>query len=512
MQKVLAEQAQIVDASKPDPVDSTLIEQHRPSTSLLLTFAAPWIGLVRPSKAGELLANSSWLSFGIVLLLHITMTICLALLVIAWHDSVQVAFEPRSGNQIPTLLALNQNLASVHLEKPVYPVLKERPIFEVLRSKHDPNEFDPIDVVVLVVFVVSIGLTLFLAWLRLADHHEGGSAWRSYFRCWKCLFALTGFVWLVEALIWVPITLLDHLNARMTVGEIPVIPWLRSLAQSFWNTPFSVAVNMVAVLWVFFASGRAVRGGRKPISPTQFAPMCEGCGYDLSHQGRDTRCPECGRDVHTSLTPGLARNPHEWETKRLTAILFLKTSYEVLTSMVSRYSSMEVRNAETQAERFRGIHYFLISLGAALWGFVCIMVSLVSKRSQEEAFLEAAMGALLVFLLASIIPWILQRVLAAFAYTWWLIRKSLPDPRWSRKVLAYETVYFWLFCCFNGTLVTSFIIFGAWITESVGEEFSRALVGEPPETFLMFGGNAILCVLWLYRYYLAMKAIRWANF
>ncbi len=504
---MLAEQAQIVDASQPTAVDSTSIEQRRPRTSLLLTFAAPWIGLVRPSKAGALLANSSGWSFGVVLHVHVTMTICLVLLVLAWHDSVRVSFTGTGEGQA----------YSIRDAKTVYAALEERPIFEVLRSMHDPNEFDPIDVVVLLVLVISIGLTLFLAWLRLADHHEGGSAWRSYFRGWKCLFALIGFVWLVEALIWVPITMLDHLNARMTVGEVPIIPWLRSLAQSFWNTPFSVAVNMVAVLWVFFASGRAVRGGRKPISPTQFAPMCEGCGYDLSHQGRDTRCPECGRDVHISLTAGLVRRPTTWEFQGPTTQTFLKTSYEVLTSMVSRYSSMEVRSAETQAEHFRGIHYFLISLGAALWGFTCMFVSLRTRppaiqRSQEEDFVEAALGALLVFLLASIIPWIVQRVLAALAYTWWLIRKSLPDPRWSRKVLAYETVYLWLFCCFNGTLVTSFIIFGAWITESFGEEFSRALVGEPPETLLMFIGNAILCVLWLYRYYLAMKAIRWANF
>ncbi len=41
------------------------------------------------------------------------------------------------------------------------------------------------------------------------------------------------------------------------------------------------------------------------------APLCEECGYNLSHHDPSARCPECGRAVERSLSEGL-RSPIYW--------------------------------------------------------------------------------------------------------------------------------------------------------------------------------------------------------
>jgi hypothetical protein len=107
--------------------------------------------------------------------------------------------------------------------------------------------------------------------------------------------------------------------------------------------------------------------------------------------------------------------------------------------------------------------------------------------------------------------WLGHRTIAAAVITWWLLREYLPDHAWAAKVMAYESAFLWTFCCFWGVLVSSFILWQNWITRLIGLGFERALRA-PTEIAVLLLGTAGLGVLWLWRYRIAGRAIRWSNF
>ncbi|MEE8169648.1 MAG: hypothetical protein V3T70_03790, partial [Phycisphaerae bacterium] len=97
------------------------------------------------------------------------------------------------------------------------------------------------------------------------------------------------------------------------------------------------------------------------------------------------------------------------------------------------------------------------------------------------------------------------------ASTVWAVRRTLPDFRWSRKVIEYETAYLWLFCAYNGTLITSFFkLDDLW--SIVDRSLFRGIFIMDVRPGLIIYGNAALILLWLWRYRIITRAIRWSNF
>ena len=99
----------------------------------------------------------------------------------------------------------------------------------------------------------------------------------------------------------------------------------------------------------------------------------------------------------------------------------------------------------------------------------------------------------------------------AIAATAWIWSGTLRDFRPARKVLAYETTYLWVFCLYNGLLITSFIRDSGWMSGAFSG-FIYRLVGLPPEVVAFTFGNGALCLVWLWRFRTAIRAVRWANF
>jgi hypothetical protein len=104
--------------------------------------------------------------------------------------------------------------------------------------------------------------------------------------------------------------------------------------------------------------------------------------------------------------------------------------------------------------------------------------------------------------------WFGHRGLAALVASYWLVRGELPDFRWASKVLAYESTFLWAFCAFWSAIFTSFSFWNDWI--------SRLLTGRSRaglfEILALFGGTVVLAGVWLWRYRIAYRAIRWSNF
>ena len=68
-----------------------------------------------------------------------------------------------------------------------------------------------------------------------------------------------------------------------------------------------------ASIWAWWMLLRAVTA-RPGITQPRLDPMCEYCGYNLSHTPVESRCPECGQPAVQSI--GHPRPPTSWEQRR----------------------------------------------------------------------------------------------------------------------------------------------------------------------------------------------------
>ncbi|MBN1513949.1 MAG: hypothetical protein JXB13_18170 [Phycisphaerae bacterium] len=83
-------------------------------------------------------------------------------------------------------------------------------------------------------------------------------------------------------------------------------PWCVRHAQTLIGTAFALALSWA--IWTWLRGASAERG----LPPCDHPPLCEGCGYNLTHAPADGRCSECGRAVEESLGPNVRRGS-PWE-------------------------------------------------------------------------------------------------------------------------------------------------------------------------------------------------------
>ena len=93
--------------------------------------------------------------------------------------------------------------------------------------------------------------------------------------------------------------------------------WDDAWARAPWYAAHSDDVNgcfiLAAVVWVLWALLRSV-GAPRPVVPVARPPLCEACGYNLTHAPPEGRCPECGEPVTASLGPDARRGP-PWQRR-----------------------------------------------------------------------------------------------------------------------------------------------------------------------------------------------------
>jgi len=95
--------------------------------------------------------------------------------------------------------------------------------------------------------------------------------------------------------------------------------WDYSLAESLllraeYHFPLSVPLVVAAIGWFFWALYRGICAPR-PSATLVRDPLCGSCGYNLTGQPPDSRCPECGTFVADSLHADPARSP-AWIRRR----------------------------------------------------------------------------------------------------------------------------------------------------------------------------------------------------
>ncbi len=77
------------------------------------------------------------------------------------------------------------------------------------------------------------------------------------------------------------------------------MPWYLRHAQTLIGMAFALALAWS--IWTWLRGAAADRG----LPPRDHPPLCEWCGYNLTHAPADGRCSECGRPVEESLGPGV---------------------------------------------------------------------------------------------------------------------------------------------------------------------------------------------------------------
>ncbi|HEY3243243.1 MAG TPA: hypothetical protein VGM03_07820 [Phycisphaerae bacterium] len=184
---------------------------------------------------------------------------------------------------------------------------------------------------------------------------------------------------------------------------------------------------------------------------------------------------------------------------------WLRTSWQLIRRPASFYGALALRSNDDAARAFANWHYVVLGSSASL----CALGNLLpeSRYLHYQIVPIAAMFGIIVPLLG----WLTHRTLAAIAGTVWIARRDLPDFAWVTKVIAYETAFVWVPGLYLGALLTSLNAFGSWISWLLRVLFPNApvRVGEPTVVLL---GLAVIAIIWLLRYRLVLRRIRWSNY
>ncbi len=367
---------------------------------------------------------------------------------------------------------------------------------EVWRKWHAWSWFGPAETMLVCVLFLTPLAGAVAAWLLLPNVHQAGSGWRSYRRSCRAVGAGAGLLVILAVVIGFPIAAVSNwVDVGGNPGPELGIPFV----------VFCAACGCALVYWLNLAT-RAVRGPETALP--ELPPRCEGCGYDLTHQGAEGRCTECGLSLAESLTPvRRSGNPWQYEQHPLT---WATTTVSIIFRPSDFYRRLRVRASAEAADRFARWQYAAIGIYAGCACALAIFLLTLRFSSSPPGFV-CFFPCVFVFLVP-LICWFVHRFVGAAAASWFIVSNALPDPRCARQVMDYESAYLWSFCTYSSTLLFSFVMFEQWMSEFAESLGVYSIGGMPIEPAAVFFGNIVLGLLWFRRYHIACINIRWSNF
>lgn len=363
-------------------------------------------------------------------------------------------------------------------------------------SLHDAHIKFKATVLFCIVPVVTTGLAVFMTWFLLPIGYVYGTAWDAFLRAFRTVLSGAGFL----TLLCNAGAMLQHVLQRFLGPEIESVPigWL-----AFW---FLSMCSLAALLrWV----GVGLRSLHPFIAQEPVSLVCEGCGYDLTHQSPTGRCTECGLEIAESLEPGRKRDLNLW-SRASGWKCWIAQSLRIIFSPKVTYRHLRLRGNDGDLPGFVRRHYLCLFVGAWVWATCCVVISEKAFEWNELAMVGTVTGGAAFF--AALAGCFIHRSTGATVATWWFARGMFRVPAVAEKIICCEAAFLWVFCLFNGTMITSFLFFDDWITRVLGWRFWNVLFGAPSEGIVMPLGNAALILWWLARMHRAFHAARWANF
>jgi hypothetical protein len=468
--------------------------RHRPRCWQVLL--SPWLELTRPRVAAACLTAATPRAFWTSFAAHAIVLAGLVVVLTLWSSTVRLSWPAPATVRTGAPAGIRPGMPA--------PDLDQRTFAEVWRDWHRDTLIGVAELTFMLMLLLAGAGVAFLAWLSLPRVHRTGSVLRSYDRSFRAVAACAALVVILTAGFGWAIVATEHWSAYELTGTRPTPTLFID-----WDVFLVVAIPAAACFLLWWV-GRAVQAVQAAEPKPEIPPRCEGCGYDLTHQPADARCPECGLSVAASLR--LKRRPGSaWEGWG-SAASWVTTYWRVLLRPRAFYSELKLRPHVRAAASFAVWNYVLLGVGGAAW--VCVvgwLLYVIEEWLYGPDLEEVLAYAGVMLFWTPLCCWLGHRTIAALVVTWWLLRDYLPDYAWAAKVMAYESAFLWAFCCYWGVLASSFIFGKDWITRLIGPGVLRAF-GVRGEIGALLLGTAGLSVLWLWRYHIAGRAIRWSNF
>jgi hypothetical protein len=474
--------------------------------SLGFTLIAPVVLLGAPSRLGRVLRDAGTAAIVLLgLLLPTIFASCLMALKV-WSQTVRLEW---TGVLVPPT-TLPATAPAPVLPTPQFEV-RRRTMAQVWSDAHGGRMVSEFEIVGVAAFLGALGALAAYAWLQLPRAHGCGSVLRTYGRCVRGALALGLPVTLIALFYgWVIINH-NHRNLVMNVPGYPATAFVLLVVDSELTPAIAGLVIIVVLTW----AGRVIRAAATDDSVLELPDRCEGCGYDLTMQPLEGRCPECARPIASSIGATAARQGVGWEARRSPAGFFAAVR-SVILRPTEFYRRLRVRTNCNAAERFALLAYALAGAGAVIWLFTIHAIEFgleytidrVSRMRDDVVGLFA--GALTI---GPLVLYAGHRLGAAVVTTWWLLRGFVPDTRWTWKVICYEAAWLWVYCFFWGAVITTFMFRPRWPIELC---YALGMPQPWPSGFmavvLVLAGTAGLSFIWILRYERAGRAVRWANY
>lgn len=515
-----------------------------PRTPWPMGLALPFLAVIRPSEAarsvtrgGAGVATAGFLAF-------VTVGWLTWDALLAWSDTRLLSWTPVPASNTQSWTGL---------------VVQQRSFLDAWRANHRGRILSFPDLPTLSLIAVAVALVTAVALTHLPTVHRG-PRWQDGFSLILRGAPLLGGPFLV---------LLAGAGTAIVLLYFAEIESRAGLRYSGRYEPIAGATGVAALgVWLAWAGAvlRVLAAGapRPPPAP----PLCESCGYDLTHVAADGRCTECGAAVADSLDQPRSRPGNPWEAGRwaATPIGWLRATWTVLTDPGGFYRSTRLVAGPDAAESFARWHFRVMLVVTAYWAVAA--TPLLDARREPRGpvaaavALSAALGALLlaavclthpsrrvfricglavlthlgtslaalyatdggyagraedrlllcVFsaLLAGIVAWALHRGVAFLACVGWYSRRWFSRPAVARVVVACEAAFLWVFWAYEIVLCTSLMAWDNWLTRALGRPPWRGIPYW--EFFAVLVVPPLLCVAWLWRYRVAGRAARWANY
>lgn len=453
----------------------TTEESLRPGFFSVL--CAPVLGIFRIAQAAALLCRASALQLGLILLVYMAIEAAIVVTMCLWENTLRYDYQFSSTHSTSGSWQVeSRTMAEVWSQWESH--RRGNPAFEISMGAGFAT---------LAAVIVSIALF----WPRI---HRQGPLRPSLRRTQAAVTGTFGLAVLLTAVVFTVYVLIRH--------------WRMRNGLRWGNGPeegqFAVIGVLLSIHLMLRALSRSVRAAYDANFAPDPPPQCEGCGYDLSHRPESGLCPECGASMDKSLEPGLGRRPSDFDRDPSLPDA-VSTSIEALFSPAAFYRRITVRIEPQRDALFRFRHHLAIFFGAMIWVLMLIYVSTHRGWGWDESTASLAAS-----LAAPLVAWLIQHAVGAIVCLVWVVKRTLPDLRWGVRVVNFETVYLWLFCLFNGTMITSFILFDDWIGEVLGT--LHRPTGMPHAVLAMLLPNAGLIGYWFFRMLRSGRAVQWANF
>ena len=190
---------------------------------------------------------------------------------------------------------------------------------------------------------------------------------------------------------WHPHIVVDPPQSRAT---LTLLKWL------YENDIYLLVIAFAAVaIWCLWALLRAMTTSLPP-AETSRPPLCEACGYNLSHHDISARCPECGRPVVQSLGDGLRSivpwGPYRSKAKRTG---FWRVTFDAWFRPETFFMGVSVLHGLGSAGRFLLNHMLLTAAGfvAAIIGADLALFRETGTLAPTEIYGMTCFGAVVGF-------------------------------------------------------------------------------------------------------------------